>query len=308
MRNLLITAGILATSVSSAAFGDGLTYGSLSGQYLTGDIDRDGLESSFEDYSRIEGALRYETGAVTLYGDLSFDRADFTGDGDDNDVVKGDLFEVGAEYTRGDFSFGANFSTYQTEDEGFGADLESIALYGQYAPGPYFVGLAAFTVEIDEFDLEDEGYAIFGGYDNGQGFDIGGQYSESDDGSLLYLYASYENAMFEVAFDYVDDDDDSTFAKLSGAYNINETYSVIAGVVDLSFDDDGTRETFIGGRYAIDATTVAELAYYYFDAFNDFDGDGISFKVTYEIGDNPRGFQSISKQTDKLFSPIFFVF
>ncbi|WP_299860776.1 hypothetical protein [uncultured Roseobacter sp.] len=113
---------------------------------------------------------------------------------------------------------------------------------------------------------------------------------------------------FSVKFDFVDDDND-TFAELSGSYDIGPRFAIIGGLSNTNVKNgDGTTQRFIGGRYDVAEGVSAEIAYHDIDAFNRFDGDAISVGVTYEIGRRKGGMQSVGKTLSKGLSSPFFRF
>ncbi|MEM1235722.1 MAG: hypothetical protein AAGI10_02050 [Pseudomonadota bacterium] len=311
MKKVILRSAIVVSVLASSASADGLTYGFLSGQYVDGETSNDGVDGSFQSYTRLEGEAEYVTGAFTFYGQGVLDTADFTAT-ENGEEFGSDVAEAGAEYRFSQFALGVNASRFIPTVNDTSVALDSLALYGQYEADNFYMGAAAFTSDVDDIDFGEDGFAVFGGYDNGAGFEIGGQLTETEDVSFYSIYAAYTAANFELEADWAREefDNENVFDmfSVSGATYITQNVAIIGGVMNLSLESDGTTEWYVGGRYNVAEDYSLELAYYDFDAFNGFTGDGVSFTASYEVGKQRRGYQSVAEFYDTSLAPIFFSF
>lgn len=305
MRLVALCAACLGTAASA----EGVSHFSLSSQIVTGETNRalDDLDGSFSGASRFAAAGVYDTGDVSLYGTLVFDNVEFFNRGDtDNDRLT-DTLELGIDYMWGQFLIGFNASALRAEDPGFDTTLTSLALYGQYDWDGFHAGLGVFSLDESSTDFNDVGGALFGGYETQTGLALGAQVAEIAEETFYTAYATYAADAYEIAFDLTADDDDR-LTRLSGAYYILPEVAVIGGIVDLDTGGDGTSERFLGGRVDVAPGFSAEVALYDFEAFNNFDGNGVSFEIAYEVGTPRRGYESFATFSDRLLSPLFFAF
>ncbi|MEM6275957.1 MAG: hypothetical protein AAF714_03340 [Pseudomonadota bacterium] len=298
-----------AVCLGAQASADGLSHFSLDAQFMSGETSRDadGLTGSFSGATRFSAAGVYDSGAFTLYGTLVLDQVEFFNRGDTTNARGTDIAELGVDYAVGQFVVGVNASALRAEDLPFETTLTSVALYGQYDWGDYYAGLGILTLDDTADTFSDVGAALFGGYETDTGLSLGAQVAEVADGTFYTAFATYDADTFEIAFDLTADDDDR-LARFFGAYYVVPEFAVIGGIVDLDTGGDGTSERFLGGRVDLAPGFSAEVAFYDFDAFNNFEGNGIAFKLAYEVGTPRRGYQSFATFSDRLLSPVFYSF
>lgn len=286
----------------STAGADGVTHLRFDASALSGEVDRLVLEGGFDDQREIFGDIVYQSGAITAYGSFIDDRADFNANGRALGVDKQRLLELGLEYSFGNFAVGANvarndFDTTDTTETFSDNELTTATLYGQYQQGGLIAGLGVFTIDIDrsgprsntEFDETDP--ILFASYEMNNGLLVGAGAFEIDGETFTYLFADYDMDGFGAKF-YLVDDDNGTFAEVSGSYDVGPRFAIIGGLSNTNVKNgDGTTQRFVGGRYDVAERVSTEIAYHDIDAFNRFDGDAISVGVTYKIGCRKGGMQ-----------------
>ncbi|MEM1375712.1 MAG: hypothetical protein AAGF78_15185 [Pseudomonadota bacterium] len=308
MRFMTVCA-VGAACLGAQVSAEGLAHLSFSSQVLTGETfrDIDALTGSFTGASRFAAIGVYETGATSLYGSLVFDNVDFTGRGLRDNTREASTLELGLDYAAGQFTIGANASVLDLANLDEENTLTSLALYGDYGWDGFHAGAALVSIEASDGDFDDVGFALFGGYETPTGLALGAQVTEIDDETFYTAYATYATDAYEITLDVTGDDNDR-LARLFGAYYVLPEVAVIGGFVDLDTGFDGTTERYVGARVDVAPGYSAEFALYDLEAFNGFEGDGVSFKIGYEVGSPRRGYQSFATIADRLLSPIFYSF
>ncbi|WP_187428171.1 hypothetical protein [Roseobacter fucihabitans] len=308
---------VIALLAATPALADGITHLSLGATVLNGEIDRPGLEGDFDDQRNLSGEFVYQLGAITAYGSLVLDRADFNANSRANGVNDERLFELGGEYSFGEFALGANmtrndFDTSDPSSNFTDNQITTATVYGQYQRDGLIAGLGFFNFDLTSTgpgrrsDFDETNPIIFASYEMDNGLLVGGGAFEINSNTYSYLFGDYEAGLIDVTFDFVDNDDE-TYTSLSGGYDLNPKFAIIGGISNTNTKGgDGTTQTFLGGRYLVAEGVSAEIAYHKIDAFNQFDGDAISFGLTYEIGRRKGGIQSVGKTLSTgLASPFF---
>lgn len=285
----------------------------------TADIARAGTPATFKDNTQTSAHGVYDLGAWTIFGGLETQRTDFSANGGAaDDMYKNVYLDLGAEHSFGTFGLGGQLAYISFENDGLGVDssVNFVSAYGQYQSGGLVAGGGLFYTDTRKSGRDDEsetGVLAFVSNDFGNGLNIGAQATVQSDHELVELYADYTFAKGDIRFSLINTSGAGyvvQFASLEGRYNIYKQVSATAGI--LNSDEpygDNTTEISTGLEYAFGDGAAARIEYVEYGAFNGFSGNGITFGLTYDIGNKRKsGYQPIGKTFADKNSAVFYVY
>ena len=316
---LISTLGSLLLIYATGAAADGFTSLNAKARFNTADVDRNGLDSSFDNDVQASAHGVYELGTWTIFGGLETQRSDFTANGGDaDDKYKNIYIDLGAERSFGAVGLGGQLGYISFENDAFDIDssVSFASAYAQYEMAGLVAGAGLFYSDSrDESATDDDetGFLAFVSNDFGNGLTVGAQVTAQNETELVELYADYLFKRGDVSFSLINTSAEFStvqFVSLEGRYKIYKQFNATGGI--LNSDDpsgDSTTEVSTGIEYVFGDGAAARIEYVEYGAFNGFSGKGISFGLTYEIGKKRKsGYQPIGKTFAKKNSAVFFVF